>query len=134
MKSFKVAAATLISAASAKGKIVGNDGLIHFDEQNALYYTPTNDPVVVDFVESAMSWSDFAKTHSWKEGDQIALSEVRKALYKYAKDRLYIPRRAPKRGDSFSDTWNHQADVLTQKAIKDTLIRDYIQVLGESSN
>jgi len=50
MKSFALVIGTLISAASAKGKIVGNDGLIHFDEQTALYYTPTNDPVVVDFI------------------------------------------------------------------------------------
>ena len=71
MKSFALVIGTLISTASAKGKIVGNDGLIHFDEQTALYYTPTNDPVVVDFIESAMSWSDFGKTHTWNEGENI---------------------------------------------------------------
>lgn len=97
------AASLLGIGAVAKSSIVGEDGLIRFDQNNALLYTPTNDPAIVDFSESLMNWDDFVKTTPWTEEDQISLPNAREALYKYAKGRLYIPRRAPKRGDSFSD-------------------------------
>ena len=60
----------------------------------------------------------------------MPVSEVREALYKYAKMRLFVTGRTPPRGSGLDNEWNHLSDVFTQKAIKDTLIRDYIKKEG----
>ena len=59
---------------------------------------------------------------------------MRQALYKYTKKRLFVPGRTPEAGEAFSDKWNHLADVVIQKAIKDMTIRDYIQVQGGAAD
>ena len=65
----------------------------------------------------------------------MSIGVVREALYKYTKKRLFVPGRTPNEGEAFNDKWNHLSDVVIQKAIKDLLIRDHIQVkgAGESS-
>lgn len=56
----------------------------------------------------------------------MKLGDVRDALYKYTKKRLFVPGRTPEAGEAFSDLWNHLADVVVQKAIKDMMIQDFI--------
>lgn len=73
------AASLLALTTVAKSQIVGEDGLIRFDQDHALFYTPTNDPAVVDFSESQMDWDDFVKSlpYPWTESDKISLPEAR---------------------------------------------------------
>ena len=47
---------------------------------------------------------------------------------------MFVPGRTPEAGEAFSDKWNHLADVVIQKAIKDMTIRDYIQVKGGAAD
>ena len=53
---------------------------------------------------------------------------MREALSKHVKAGLFITNRSPLKGEPFDDQWDHLQTVLAYKAVKDTLIRDYILV------
>ena len=82
-----------------------------------------NDVAVVDFNKSALDFEEFEKTIDANKDHTIP--ELRTALYKYTKKRLFVPGRTPNEGDGFNEKWNHLSDVVIHKAIKDMFIRDF---------
>ena len=82
-----------------------------------------NDVAVVDFNKSALDFEEFEKTIDANKVHTIP--ELRTALYKYTKKRLFVPGRTPNEGDGFNEKWNHLSDVVIHKAIKDMFIRDF---------
>ena len=95
-------------------------------------FTAWNDVAVVDFVKSQLDFEEFKKTI---DADKVhTIPEMRTALYKYTKKRLFVPGRTPNEGEGFNEKWNHLCDVVVHKAIKDMFIRDFnLAVLDDDS-
>ena len=51
----------------------------------------------------------------------LEMKVVRKAMYNYLKNKLFIYNRTPT-GPYFSTEWNHASDILIHKAVKDMLL------------
>ena len=88
-----------------------------------LSFTVWNDVAVVDFVRSQLDFEEFKKTIDADK--EHTIPEMRTALYKYTKKRLFVPGRTPNDGEGFNEKWNHLCDVVVHKAIKDMFIRDF---------
>ena len=63
----------------------------------------------------------------------MPIAEVREALSKHVKSGLFITGRSPLKGEPFDDQWDHLQSVLSYKAVKDMLIKEYMMVHGIDS-
>lgn len=94
-------------------------------EGERVWYTALNDVAVIDFRAKQLNFFDFQQESgmaSYAMDEQIPISKVREALYKHAKKPKPENRQ------------NHFEDVVIQKAVKDTLIKDYINVVGAADS
>ena len=106
-----------------------SDTDLYVTSNEKVWYTTLNDVALVNFRESQLNFHDFQHANfiSNSLDEALPIADVRKALFTYSKARLFVNDRSPPRDGHFDREWNHLSDVIAHKAIKDIMIKDYIQ-------
>ena len=79
------------------------------------------------FSKSRIDYNEYRYTFTTASPEEaIPVDVARKTLYEYVKPKLLILQRREQNGGGFDREYYHICDIITQKAIKDMLIRDHI--------